>query len=359
MRRHISLRRRISLRLHTSLMIHTAMRPHASIMVWPAHSIGTAAICIKTIVTWIDSDIAAGDIDRQSFQSLAAFRNDDRAALDIKFSVAVNGIISRLDGQICCRKSEAVTYMYAVFRRCDGDRAPCDDQRVIRVYPVLIICCDRQTSAAVDRQVVVGENSTAGIVLQSIGGILRTACEGILRSFSQRQEHLVRLVYDQTGVITACHIHAIEPQPDFGRVIGLHCDAAVCQCAGQNIPAAVGDHNASVIGICAVSLDLSSIAGKCYIGRICVVAPRPVQIVGSEVSCTGVVFGIFIGDHLDSQLFTVHEYHGHKERQHKYDNTDLVDISVRRQVNFLLIPCNRRYSLPALRSARPADPPVR
>ena len=90
---------------------------------------------------------------------------------------------------------------------------------VFRVY--------NEASAAVDRQIVVCENSSVRPVFQCLIRVRRTAGEGVLTAFSECQEDFVRLFHPDTCIVAAIDLHPVEQDEYFRGIVGIHREITV------------------------------------------------------------------------------------------------------------------------------------
>ena len=92
----------------------------------------------------------------------------------------------------------------------------CDDQVIIGGDSMSVLRVYRKAPASVDRQVVVCKNRAVRSVIQSLRGVGSTAGENTLTAFCQCQEHFLRLVDPDAGVVAAVDLHAVQHDEHFG-----------------------------------------------------------------------------------------------------------------------------------------------
>ena len=102
------------------------------------------------------------------------------------------------------------------------DRSAGDDQVIVGGYPMSIFCVYSKASAAVDRQIVMCENSSVRPVFQCLLRVSRTTGESVLAAFSERQEDFVRLFHPDTCIVAAVDLYSVKKDEYFGGIIGVH-----------------------------------------------------------------------------------------------------------------------------------------
>ena len=231
----------------------------------------TVAVGVETVVCGVDGDISSGDINDQCFNSFIALVDQQCSVPDIYRSIGVNSIIScgngnvsacqryfsgRVDAvirschiygsglyiqipvfffigsdktvitRIDCNRSlldaEAVICVNGVRRGSHGDRSACDDKVIIGSYSMSVRCVHREVSAAVDRQIIMGEKSSVCPVAESLVRVCRAAVQGIMTAFRECQEDFVGLIHPDACIVAAIDFYTIEPNEDFGGIIGVY-----------------------------------------------------------------------------------------------------------------------------------------
>ena len=217
------------------------------------------AVRVKSVVGRIDRDIAAGHLDLRRLDAFVALGDQHCAALDINFRVTMDAVVAGADREIRFHDPDAVVDVNAVARRRDADRPACDHELVVAFDPMLVAAGDREGAAAVDRQVIMCVDDAAGAVLDRFVRIRLAARQAVLRPFFQCEKNLVRLIHTNCRIVTAGDVHAVQHDPDFGVVVGVHDDAVVRECPGDRVFSAGGDIDAAVVDVCAAAADLRRI----------------------------------------------------------------------------------------------------
>ena len=143
--------------------------------------------------------------------------------------------------------------MNGIRRRVHGDRSAGDDKVIIGSYAMSVCRVHCEASAAVDRQVIMCENSSVRPVVQGLVRVRLTAGQGILTAFRKCQEDLVGLFHPDACIVAAIDLHIIEHDEDFGGIIGVDREIAVCKGTGNHIITGICDYYVSIIGISTVS----------------------------------------------------------------------------------------------------------
>ena len=262
--------------------MHTRPGTHSSIHA-AAHASGAdlavaVAVGIETVVSGINRDISSGNIDNQCFNAFVTRIDQHCSVLEIYGGIGVNAVISCGDGNIAACQgdisgrmdavihgsyiysaglyvqisvflfvgsdkaviscfdsdgrffdAETVLCMNSVRRRVYGDRSAGDDKVIIGSYAMSVCRVYCETSAAVDRQIIVRENSSVCTVLQSLFRVRRAAGQGIQAAFRECQEDLISLFHPDASIVAAIDFHIIQPNEDFGGIIGIHREVTVCK----------------------------------------------------------------------------------------------------------------------------------
>ena len=211
----------------------------------------------------------------------------------------------------------------AVGRSGDSDGAAGDDQIVVCGNAVLVARRDRERAAAVDGEIVVREDRAVRPVVQSGLGIALPAGEAVFTALRQGQEDLVRIVDAQARVVRAGDVHSVKHQPDLGRVLGVHDDAAVRKRAADHIAPGACDDHVPVIGVGTAAVYSGSLPLQGDHGGA-VDRPAARQIVCREVGAAGIALGILVHDDLNSQALAVDEQDGDRYGQQQHDNADKI-----------------------------------
>ena len=277
----------------------------------------TVAVGVETVVCGVDGDISSGDINDECLNSFIALIDQQCSVPDIYGSIGVNAVIScgngnvsacqrdfsgRVDAVICschiygsglyiqisifffvgsdkaviaridCDRSlldaEAVICVNGVRRGSHGDRSSCDDEIIIGRYSMSVCCVHREASAAVDRQVIMGENSSVCPVAEGLVRVCRTAGQGILTAFRECQEDFVGLIHPDACIVAAIDFYTIEPNEDFGGIIGVYRQITISERAGNYVVPGIRDHYVPVTCIGTVSGDDGFISLQCDHGRL-------------------------------------------------------------------------------------------
>ena len=193
---------------------------------------------------------------------------------------------------------------------------------------MLVSACDRKTAAAVDGEIVTAEKNAADVVGYGGIGILSAAAHAVFRALRESQKNLVRLLYNQTGVVLAADIRAVQKEPDLGAAVRADRDAAVRQRAGENIAACLGNDCAAVIGIGPASRNRGVIPGEgdlCRAGGV----PGTVPVVEREKDGVAASFRVPVHNRLEPEAFAVDEQDREKKRTCKGGNADQINMLMR------------------------------
>ena len=90
-----------------------------------------------------------------------------------------------------------------------------DHQIVVGRYAMTVLCSHCETAAAIDRKVVVSKDRAVRSIAERSVGIDRAACQFILTALRKGQEHLIRLVHLNAGIVAAVDLHAVQKNPHF------------------------------------------------------------------------------------------------------------------------------------------------
>ena len=220
--------------------------------------IAAAAVGIEAVILGVDCDVAAGDIDGQCFDALAALLDQECAICDEDRSVRVDAVVAGRDCDVAAGYFNVPGGVDAVIGRCDlqrpgfhihvsvfyfvssyytfiaagrrdlraayadavicpdrigrrrhCDRSAGDDQVVVGRDSMFVLRINCETSASVDRQVIVGVDCSVCPVIKRLFGILGAAGEYILAALCEGEEYFVRLVHPDACIVAAVDLHAV------------------------------------------------------------------------------------------------------------------------------------------------------
>ena len=207
-----------------------------------------AAVCIQAVITRVDGDVTACDIDGDRFNAFIAFTDEqntvidkdvgigmdtiisgaqgDAAAVDGDITGCMNGIsvgfdvdragfnvqvtvffrdhqsvISGIDGEVRIHDAQTVVGVQPVQRCGDIDRPAGDDQVIVGVDTVLISADDGESACPVDGEVIMRIDCSIGPIRN--GGVTEGfACgQEVFAAFRQSKEDLVRFLHPDGGVV--------------------------------------------------------------------------------------------------------------------------------------------------------------
>ena len=223
---------------------------------------------MDAVVARVDRDAAACKCDIAGRMDGVIRRCDfQRSGLDVEIAVfflvgSDKSVVARIRCDGGFFDPEAVVGVNGVSLCRHGYCSACDDQVVFGGDTMSVLRGHRQSPASVDRQIVVGVNSSVRSVIQCLGAVSGAACESILTALCQCKEHLLRLVDPDAGVVAAVDLCAVQHNEHFGGVVGVHRDIAICERSGHHIVSCVCDHHVSVDRVGALSGNRHSVPGQ-------------------------------------------------------------------------------------------------
>ena len=270
---------------------------------------------MDAVVARIDRDAAACDRDIAGRMN-GVIRGCDVQHSGLNVEIAIfflvgsdKAVVARVHCDGSLFNSKAVVRVNSVRLCCYRYCTACDDQVIIGGDSMSVLRVYRKAPGPVDRQIIVCENRAVCPVIQRLSTVGRTAGETVLTAFCQSQEHLVRLVDPDTGIVAAADLHAVQHDEYFGGVVGVHRDIAVCERTGDHIVTCICDHHISVDSISAVSGDRRPVSCQC---DLCCAGSVPVSVlvVGGKVCRVRILLRVLINDLCDSQRLSIHEQPG-------------------------------------------------
>ena len=285
-------------------------------------------VALQAVVLRSDAEAPAADLHSPAAVDAVAPRREHKlTGVDIHKALGVfeiQGIVPCVHRDRRAAEIQRVIGMQAILRGADRQRPAGDDQIVVDGNTVQSLRRDRETAAAVDGQVVVGEDHPVRAVGQGCLGIGAAAGHAVVRSFRQGQKDLVCLIDAQAGVIPAAQLRAVQQQPDLGALFRVDDDAAALQRTAEDIVPGAADDNIPVVKIRTAARNRGRIPGE-RDDRGSPAVPVAPEIVGGEVCGTDRPLGIRVHQDLYAEAFAVDKQDRQQQDQQKNRNADQVN----------------------------------
>ena len=222
-----------------------------------------STVSVDPVIARINGNVASVDGDIHCLDPFIAGFQQDLSVGDVNFRIAVQRVVLCIDGDIRPCDLEAVIYMHPICRGCNVYVSSRDHQVIVRLNTVFVTGLDRERTASVDRQVVMGIDHASGPVLYSLFRVFFTALQDILRIPGKRQKYLVSLIDTDAGVVRTADVHAVQQDPCLSPLLIVNDDASVIQIPADHILSGRRDHQIPVEKIRAVSADCSVVSFQC------------------------------------------------------------------------------------------------